>query len=160
MPFIVWGEDIMTHDLSSIEAWPYLIPLWRRELPLYPVQGGAVLDVDDERRTMTLQGAIASMGPRNINRRSLIVPRGIRRTYVWCNENQWTQEVLDHDVKIIRETPIHRHCFQSAEVSTGELVLQGYERLPREKIGFRTMGEFRDFERESERKTLYRGATL
>ena len=160
MPFIVWGEDIMTDDLSSIEAWPYLIPLWRRELPLYPVQGGAVLDVDDERRTMTLQGAIASMGTRNINRRSLIVPRGIQRTYVWCNENQWTQEVLDHDVKIIRETPIHRHCFQSAEVSTGELVLQGYERLPREQIGFRTMGEFRDFKRESERKTLYRGAEL
>ena len=150
----------MTDDLTSIEAWPYLGALWRHELTLYPVNGGVVVDEDSDLRTMTLQGAIASKGQRSINRRSLVVPRGIRRTYVWCNANQWIQDVLDHDVKIIRETPILQHCFQSAEVSRGELVIQGYERPVKEQIGFETVGQYMDFERDSERRPHFGGVTL
>lgn len=126
--FMLFGADILSSDLASMDTWNDLEPVWQRELPMYPIDGGIWIKPDDDDAPMKLQLAIAQHGAARVNRRSLMVPYGLSKTYVWRVSNGWVQQVADADVAIIRATPVVKYLFRDPNLASGDLQVQRYER--------------------------------
>lgn len=157
--FHMFGADILSTDLKSMDAWAYLHPIWQRDLPLYPLEGGKLIRSTDEDAPVHLQTAIASHGINQVNRRSLLVPAGLSKTYVWCAGNNWMQEVADADVAIIRNTPVVRLMFRDPNLADGPLQIQDYRREPTGEIyRFSSAEEAQAFERDMTSRPQWKGA--
>lgn len=156
--FHVFGADILSDDLQSMEAWPYLHPIWKRDLPMYPLEGGRHIRTTDEDAPAHLQSAIASHGAHQVNRRTLLVPEGLSKTYVWCEANNWMQEVADADVAIIRNTRILNLMFRDPNLAEGPMQIQGYQRQPTGEVyRFNTAQEAQAFERDMTSRPQWNG---
>ncbi len=92
------GADIMTADLTTIPAWPFLGPQTRRDIATYPHATGERVDELDAKSQIRL---VTGLVKEKINRSALISPRGLQQTYVWSQATAWTQEVTDADYDLI-----------------------------------------------------------
>lgn len=92
------GADIMTADLTTIPAWPFLGPQTQRDIASYPHDTGERVDELDAKSQVRL---VTGLVKEKINRSALISPRGLQQTYVWSDATQWTQEVTDADYDLI-----------------------------------------------------------
>lgn len=92
------GADIMTSDLTTIPAWPFLGPQTQRDIATYPHDTGERVDELDARSQVRL---VTGLVREKINRSALISPRGLQQTYVWSDATHWTQEVTDADYDLI-----------------------------------------------------------
>lgn len=156
--FHVFGADILSNDLQSMDAWPYLHDIWKRDLPMYPLEGGRHIRSTDEDAPVHLQTAIASHSAHQVNRRTLLVPEGLSKTYVWCQANNWMQDVADADVVILRNTPILNLMFRDPSLASGPLQIQGYQRLSTgEKYQFNSADEAQAFERDMTSRPQWKG---
>lgn len=156
--FHVFGADILSDDLQSMDAWGYLPSRWQRDLPMYPVQGGRLIRTTDDDAPIHLQTAIAQNGAHQVNRRSLMVPDGLSKTYVWCQANNWMQEVADADVAIIRNTPILKLMFRDPNLASGPLQIQDYRRQATGDIyRFDSVDEAQAFERSMTSRPQWNG---
>ena len=155
-PFLVFGADILSDDLHSMDAWQYLPKTWKRDLPLYPVAGGKLIQSGDAMADVRLKAAIDTAGTRNINRASLLVPRGLSKTYVWCKANNWLQDVEDADVAIIRNTPGLRDMFADPN-RVGPFRVGKYDYLSTGSTGISSLQDAQAFERDHTRKPLWKG---
>ena len=156
--FHVFGADILSDDLQSMDAWGYLPSRWQRDLPLYPLEGGRHIRSTDEDAPVHLQTAIAQHGVHQVNRRSLLVPEGLSKTYVWCKANGWMQEVADADVEIIRNTRILNLMFRDPNRAEGPLQIQDYRRQPTGDIyRFDSVDEAKAFERDMTSRPQWNG---
>lgn len=70
----LFGEDILTDDVTTIAAWRWLTPILRREVQQASLE----------------------------QRRAMVDPKGLSATYVWRKDNGWVQEVTDSDADILR----------------------------------------------------------
>jgi hypothetical protein len=159
-PQQVWtlfGADILSDTLTSMDAWQLLDPSWRRDLPLFPMDGGHLITGDDAPQ---LAAAIQHYSVNTINRRSLLVPAGLSKTYVWRRENAWIQEVADPDVAIIRQTPILNQCFRNPDGAAGPVTVERYERRVADRHTFATINDLEAFERDQQRRTLHKGVSV
>jgi hypothetical protein len=151
----LFGRDILTDDLQSLPAWPYIDAWWQKHLPLFPVNGGEM--IAGETAAMTLQAAIDGYGVHRINRRSLLIPAGLSQSYVWTRANAWVQDVADADVAILRATPMINQCFRSAEQASGPVTARTYEFAEGERHRFRSFDDLEAFRKDDERKTQWTG---
>lgn len=157
--FHMFGADILSDDLQSMDAWPYLHHTWKRDLPLYPIQGGKHIRSTDDDAPVILQTAIASHGIHHVNRRTLLVPAGLSKTYVWCQANNWMQEVADADVAIIRDTPVVKYMFRDPNIADGPLRIENYRRepIPGEIYRFSSVEDANAFERSMTSRQQWNG---
>jgi len=88
------GGDIMTADLATIPAWPFLGPQTQRDIASYPHATGERVDELDAKSQVRL---VTGLVKEKINRSALISPRGLQQTYVWSDATQWTQRRLRPD---------------------------------------------------------------
>lgn len=147
--FQVFGADIMSDDLKSMDAWPHLIGQWQRDLPMFPLQGGIVVGSDEEYAAVRLKVAIDTHGAQHINRASLLVPEGLSKTYVWCQANGFTQQVTDADVAIIRRTQILNLMFRNPDIADGPMRIEGFMRQATDKHAFTTIAEAKAYEADT-----------
>lgn len=103
----LFGADIMSADIESIPAWPYMNDAVRERILSHPTEGGITLEEkvagdDDPTQIELIQAGLANSQYRaGVNRSVLISPRGLQNTYVWCYENRWLQDVTDADARLI-----------------------------------------------------------
>lgn len=156
--FHIFGADILSDDLQSMDAWPYLHHIWKRDLSKYPLEGGRHIRSTDEDAPVHLQTAIASHSAHQVNRRTLLVPAGLSKTYVWCQANNWMQDVADTDVAIIRNTRTLNLMFRDPHLADGPLQIQDYRRQATGEIyKFKTADEAKAFEGDMTSRQLWKG---
>lgn len=155
--FQMFGADILSGDLQSMDAWPYLQDRWKRDLPKFPVEGGEVIrHTDDD--AVNLQFAIRTKGEQRVNRRSLMVPDGLSKTYVWCIANNWIQEVSDADAAILRAHPLLKLMFRNPNFANGPMQIQDYRRQSTgERYQFDSIDEAQAFERGMSSRPQWNG---
>lgn len=122
--FTLFGADILSEDLQSMEAWPYLTPEWRELLPTFPLVGKQL----EEFRGSTLTHLVNLGQAHTISRSTLCVPAGLSKTYVWCPMNSWIMDVTPQDAEIIRHRPDIRPKFRPVDHADGPQVVQTFER--------------------------------
>lgn len=152
----LFGADIMSEDLMSIDAWQYLDKDWRRDLPLFPLDGGDVIDAELH-GAKALDAALKMHGPSRINRRSLLVPAGLSKTYVWRRENAFTQEVHDNDVEILRQTPVLNRCFRDRDQANGPLTIEYFQRGTASRELLRNANDLEAFEADQRITRSWKG---
>lgn len=81
------GDDICMEDVTAIAAWDDLEGDWKTALQKLSVEARR----DHPMRTV-----------------------GLSRTYVWRKRTGWVQQVADHDLAIIRQSPV-RHWFRDVD---------------------------------------------
>lgn len=153
--FHIFGRDILTTNLASIDAWPFLPDVWKQELPLYPITGGSVVDRGAETAAVALSNA--RMNPHKVNRESWVFPVGLSKTYVWCLENQFMQTVSDADVELIRRTPGLKLCFRDPNLADGALQIRDYTYPTSEQLDFGKTNDLIDFEADQTRVKQWAG---
>jgi len=90
----LFGRDILTDDLTTIEAWPMVDPKEKRVLErLTPAQ-----------------------------REKKVDPEGLSKTYVWRKSNGWVQDVTEADAEVLRRSTA-RGWFRDIDVK-GPFVVQ------------------------------------
>lgn len=154
MSFHLFGADIMTDDLPSIDAWMYLPRDWKRELPAYPMVGGVVIDHEAPGAAVALSNARA--GRSSVNRASWIFPVGLSKTYAWCKQNAFIQEVADADVEVIRKSSF-RLWFRNPDMADGALQIHRYDYAPTETFSFAKMDDLAAFDRDQQRAKQWKG---
>lgn len=152
----VFGADILTDDLTQIEAWSLIEPNWQELLGMFPVEGGQLMPETPE-GVEALNMAIQSRNLAGINRRVLMRPPGLSRSYVWRDANAWIQEVADADAKILRETPVLNQCFRNVDQANGPVLVQSYEYGVSDRQQFANFDEFEAFRQDEQRKPTWRG---
>lgn len=145
MSLCLFGRDILTDDLPSIDAWPHVSATWKHELPTYPVFGGEMIPADAENAAVALANA-RSAGKR-INRGSWVFPVGLGKTYVWDAANDFIQTVEDADVEVLRRSSF-RLWFRDPDMANGPVQIQRYDYAPTETLRFRTIDDLSSFERD------------
>lgn len=155
--FQMFGADILSEDLQSMDAWPYLPERWKRDLPKFPVTGGEIIrHTDDD--AVNLQFAIRTKGMERVNRRSLLVPDGLSKTYVWSITNQWIQEVTEEDAAILRAHPTLKMMFRNPNFASGPLQVQDYRRQSTgERYQFESLDDAQAFERSMSSRPQWNG---
>lgn len=83
----LFGVDIFTDDLTTLDAWPHMDPKGRRYLQRHQDAG-----------TLATIVSIA----------------GLSTTYAFTRANQWTQEVDDRDLPLIRGSKA-KHWFRDVD---------------------------------------------
>lgn len=116
----LFGADIMTEHLETIEAWPWIGDGEKRRLQDHPISGGEMIpdDVTGVLRKMR-QEELAGRGREaraHINRSVLISPPGLQQTYVWRLSRGWMQEVLEADYHLILSSPANRRLFRDPDI--------------------------------------------
>lgn len=116
----LYGADIMTADLETIPAWPWMGDGEKRRILDHPITGGETIpdDLTGALRKMR-QEELAGRGREAralINRSVLISPPGLRQSYVWRLTNGWVQEVQDTDYDLILSTPANRRLFRDPDI--------------------------------------------
>lgn len=96
----LFGRDIMTDDVESINSWQYLLPGDKRRVMQHPVSGGE--KADHEKGKVAKLEMLGKMNRKAVNRSVLISLDGLELTYVWCRQNGWEQDVLLTDWELIR----------------------------------------------------------
>lgn len=125
----LFGEDIRTEDVTTIEAWDLLTPFFQRLLRNPAAEGRTIEDIID--------------------------PRGMSRTYVWRQENHWLQVVTDADAAIIRQSGAATWFRDAAR---GDYVVPRAWDLPvRQSFEFMDPAEAKRFERDQRRKKQWSG---
>lgn len=100
MTVTLFGRDIMTDDLESIPAWPYLLPGDKRRIQQHPNVGGE--QASHEKGKIAKLELLGKMNRGAVNRSVLISPDGLEHTYVWSKRTGWEQDVTQHDWELIQ----------------------------------------------------------
>lgn len=124
----LFGEDIATAELETIAAWPIMDPKEKRVLlKLTPEQRAARVD-----------------------------PKGLSRTYVWRESNQWTQEVTDADAAVLRESAA-RTWFRDIDAHGPFVVARAWDFPVAERYEAPTVAEGKRFVADVTRKQQWKG---
>lgn len=150
-----FGRDIMTEDPAVIPAWAFLPPSHRKRIREHPLHGGSLVNPDDPKYK---QVELASAYNRaSVNRSVLISPKGLENTYVWCQQNNWTQELTQEDYDLLMQFRNIRWLFQDPDVHGLYKPVRSYEAPVLEKHVARDMGDVKALMRQYERKEMFPG---
>jgi hypothetical protein len=83
---VEFGADILSNEFGSLPAYQFFT-------------------ADQVARLLAMPIA---------QRHTLITIPGLEHTYIWLDQNQWLQDVSDHDIQVIRHHP-RRHWFSLPE---------------------------------------------
>lgn len=127
----LFGRDILTEDVTSIPAWPWVGEGEKRRVLQHPVMGGETIPDDLVGITRKMrQEELAGRGSEaraSINRSVLISPPGLQQTYVWRLATGWVQEVTDADYDLILSTPANRRLFRDLDIHGPYVDVRSYE---------------------------------
>lgn len=154
----LFGADILTADLESIPAWPYIAPGEQQRLRDHPHDRGERVD-EDNVKVSQLELA-RSLNRQAVHRSALISPRGLQQTYVWSTATNWQQEVTDHDYDLILATPGQRRLFRDLEVSGPYAPIRSYDVYPVVSRHAGNAGTLNDFIKDRTRTPQWAGTDL
>lgn len=144
--FQLFGADVMTDDLESLDVWPHVSKEWKKFLPKLPTLTGTIIP---EKDGAVLNNLLVMRKYSEVNRASICVPPGLSRSYIWCRSNQWIQDVSFEDAEIIRHRPDLRSKFRPVDNADGPQIVQAYKRLPdADPIIAKTRGDIHDIAKE------------
>lgn len=152
--WVHWGADILSDDLTSIDAWPYLDPARRNEVARLPREGGVTVTAGDPKASTLMRDALVKG---TLNRRSLMMPAGLSKTYIWCAANNWMQEVSDADAAILRSAPFARLLFRNPNYASGPVEVQSLTRPVVERFALTSLEDAQALERDHTRRPQWKG---
>lgn len=84
-------------------------------------------------------------------------PTGLSKTYVWCKQNGFVQEVTDGDAELIRNATLIRGWFQDPEVHGPFSPVRTFDYEVVEEHDFVDLDEARRYERDLQEKKQWSG---
>lgn len=127
----LFGRDILTDDLTTITAWQWVTPAFRRILA----------QADHAKRA-------ALIDPK--------LPDALEQTYVWRHENRWIQEVSDSDVAVLRRSSA-RGWFRDVDVHGPYVVPRTWDFPVAERFEAPSIDEGKRFVADVTRKRQWAG---
>lgn len=124
----LFGEDILTDDVTTIPAWRWLTPILRRQIQGVPIE----------------------------QRRELVDPKGMSATYVWRKDNGWVQEVTDSDADILRASNA-RTWFRDTDAFGTHVPTRMWDFPVIESQSFDNMFDANAYRKDQQRKQQWRG---
>lgn len=155
----LYGRDIMTEDIEDLAIWPYLPPGDQKRLLAHPIVGGMTFDKSDDPMGERMR-LIQTLDRASVNRSALISLDGLENSYVWCNRNNWRQEVTEEDKRLILSSP-GRHLFHDEETLGPYIDVRTYSNLKAtESFTARDASDVRALQRQFTRKQSWSGSDL
>ena len=151
------GADIMTADLATIPAWPFLGPETRRDIEQCPQDTGERVDEMDAASQVRL---VTGLVKGKINRSALISPRGLQQTYVWSDATQWTQEVTDADYDLIMQQRSLAAVLRDPDLTGPYVEIRPYDVPVANTYAFPNMQEAQRFHDDLKRHPQFAGVDL
>lgn len=154
----LFGRDILTNDPTTIRSWELLPPSQQRRIMDHPIDRGDMVDPEDPKFS---QLELARRLNRNsVHRSALISPEGLEETYCWRYQNDFQQDVTEHDFLLIRSFPAFKGMFQRIDTRGPVQKIQSYDMVPKERHVARDASDVQALLKEYERKNLHKGVTL
>lgn len=123
---MLFGADIMTADLETLPAWPYLAPSAKQRLADHPIVGGAT--VDPENVQLSRAELANRLERHTVNRSALVSIAGMEQSYVWSADTPvpWTQMVSENDYHLIMGSP-QRRLFRDPDLHGPYVPVRSYD---------------------------------
>lgn len=158
---VLFGEDIMTEDPTSLPVWESLAGKIRQRVLAHPHDIGERIDPLAER---AIEMERLETLPRAAVNRSFLIHPPLKQTYCWLKRSAtpWTQEVRDDDYVVIMNDPVHRRLFQDPDIKGPYQDVRAYDygNLAKERHVARDMSDVEALKRQYSRKHYTQGVTL
>ncbi len=151
------GADILSADLTTIPAWPYLGEQTKRDIERYPAETGERVDELDAASQVRL---VTGLVKEKINRSALISPRGLQQTYVWSQATAWTQEVTDADYDLILKQQPLAAVLRDPDLTGPYVEIRPYDVPVANTYAFNDMQEAQRFHDDLKRHPQFAGVDL